>query len=211
VLQRQGIGAGCNVRQEAQEDQAVEHGPVGRTSSVLYRIGAPFAVVATVFLFGAGLATVMYALWKGVVHTYVDGVNHGFHEGIAAVLNGIELLLVAPLVYLVLATMTTLVVSVKYRLAALNGPFHQAREDKSRVHLEGTFALVHRVKQAVAGLFVAVLLTDFLARILNQEPFTWVQIAAQSSALLIAVAYYALQGDAAGREVDARSNAPIAH
>src|ERR1700704_4753196 len=91
-------------------------------------VGAPVALMCMLALFGAGLALAVYAVWLGVTET--------IQSGVVWLLKGIELLFLAPLVYLVLATMTTLVVSIRHRLTVLNQGSSQPPDSVSRLRLE---------------------------------------------------------------------------
>jgi hypothetical protein len=116
-----------------------------------------------------------------------------FQQGIERLLKGVELLLLAPLVYLVFGTMSTLVSSFRRRLHVLNGNSDETEVAASRAHLAETFHLVHQVKHSIAGLFVALLLTDLIGRVLEDRVFTWLAMASQVAALAMCIFYYVVQ------------------
>lgn len=59
--------------------------------------------------------------------------------------------------------------------------------------IEETFKLVHRIKQSVGGLMIALILADFIGRIIDDQPLTSIGFIAQVAAALICLAYYIVQ------------------
>ena len=176
------------------EPHETRHAGAGRVGNWLYRrVGGPAALLCMVALFAAGLGLSLYSLSVGISRVYVSGVRGAFQSSIGYLLEGIELVILAPLVYLVFASMATLVGSVRRRLKALNHLQDEEELARSRQHLDETFDVVHRVKQSIAGLLVALLITDLAGKVLNRESLTWMEIVAQLGALVICIAYYLVQ------------------
>jgi hypothetical protein len=166
-------------------------------TTVLYELGAAAALGAMVVLFGVGI------IKAGVGTCYlVRGLVWGsvsFEQGVECFLKGIEILILAPMAYLVFATISTYAGSI-HQIILLRrddsaGGDHDQKLEQAKLQLRDCHNLLQQVKQIIAGLFVALLLTDFITKIFEERQFTSYATVAQGVALGLAVAYYYVLSD----------------
>lgn len=143
-------------------------------------------------LFGVGL-------YKGLCGVYsifpVWPGRASFTEGVETILKSIEILILAPLVYLVFATVSTYAASVHDFIVLKRHEQFSASQDQgeradAERRLHDCHELLQQVKQIVAGLFVALLLTDLISRIFRNEQFTLIGAGAEAVALGAAITFY---------------------
>lgn len=154
----------------------------------LYSAGAFVALGVMVVLLGFGLCKTLQGTFYLVWPFEWPWVSVTFEQGVECFLKGIEILILAPLVCLVFTTICKYMGSVLQ--ITMRSQVNPEEQNRAEQRLHEFHNLFQQVKQIIAGLFISLLLTDSISKIIKTEELTWFAIVAQGSSLGLAIAYY---------------------
>lgn len=166
-----------------------------RVVAFLIRLGFVISGVAMSFVLAAGLlqvlsggARLLPALrWWPTMLTW-DAEASAL--AVSSILKGIEYMFLAPIIYLSFVSVCIYSRDRMSRIAALMRPSNSAKPPEAVLPYSMS-SILHEVKSLFAGLMVAVLLTDLVARILyGRPPFEAMALLAHSVGIIMCGAYY---------------------
>lgn len=153
--------------------------------------GAAYVSAFLMWLVAAG--GLFHAFWA-LRYLFALSDHAAFTNAVKYLLKGIELILIAPLPYLVLCSVNGLVTTLRSKVRALHADsVSLTSQDVS--HVQDATIILQNVKQWIAGILVALLLTDLVGKLLSDEfVFSLIGLTAHLGATVVAIGYYVVVG-----------------
>jgi len=164
-----------------------------RTSlGTLGALGVMFSMLLSILIFAAGLTEILLGAKALIVEAVHEGWNTGPvpRNALSSVLNGLELLFLAPMIALTFAS-SILFLKAKFdRLIDIIGRKNERERQAIQVHESDVVEEMHKVKLSVTGLMVSVLLTDLIGRIITDAPLGMLRTLGSTIATILCIGYY---------------------
>lgn len=162
-------------------------------------IGSFTAFVVMLGLFMSGL----YHTLLGTIELLTDHESTMyFQHGIHLVLNGIELVFLAPITFLSWRAMSIFAAAEWSLLHSIKSKEpenqHAERDMTTPNWMQDARSAISEIKLALAGLLVALLLTDMIARVLTAQAWSPIGLAAHALGIVLCLFYYFALGNHSG-------------